>query len=103
MKEQQWPIPAPDITPMYKKFLTHTYNLGQNIICTCCGCISYDIAEFEVVPDSYGPLRHLCIPENVNIPFDFSCGINLLNQKHILIDKLGITEYQGRHTSHTHI
>jgi len=48
--------------------------------------------EFEVVLNSYEPLRHLCIPENVNIPFDFSCGIDLLDRSHILIDKLGITQ-----------
>ena len=92
VKEQLWPIPAPDVTPMYKKLLTHTYKLGQNIVCACCGCISHDIAEFEVVLDSCEPLRHFCIPENVNIPFDFSCGIDRLDQNHILIDKLGITQ-----------
>ncbi len=77
---------------MYKKYLTHTYKLGQNIVCACCGCISHDIMEFEVVPQSYDPLRHLCIPDNINIPFDFSCGIDLLDQNRVLIDKLGITQ-----------
>ena len=92
MKEQLWPIPAPDVMPMYKKFLTHTYKLGQNIVSASCGCIFHDIAEFEVVLDSYEPLRHLCISENVTIPFDFSCGIDRLDQNRILIDKLGITQ-----------
>jgi len=60
--------------------------------------------EFEIVLDSYGPLRwHLRIPEDVNISFDFSCGIDLLDQNHVLIDKLGITQdkriylFQGCH------
>jgi len=93
VKEQQWPLPGPDVTPMYKKYLTHTYKLGQNIICACGGCISHDITEFEIVLDSYGPLRrHLRIPEDVDISFDFSCGINLLDQNRVLIDKLGITQ-----------
>ena len=92
VKEQLWPGSAPDVMPMYKGFLTHTYKLGQNIVCTCCGCIYHDIMEFEVVPQSYDPLRHLRIPEDANIPFDFSCGINVLDQNHILIDKLGITQ-----------
>jgi hypothetical protein len=78
--------------PMYKRFLTHTYKLGQNIVCACCDCISHDIAEFEVVFDSYEPLRYLRIPEDVNIPFDISCGIDVLDQNRILIDKLGITQ-----------
>ncbi len=92
VKEQQWPLPGPDVTPMYKKYLTHTYKLGQNIICACCGCISHDIMEFEIVPQSYDPLCHLRIPEDVNIPFDFSCGFDLLDQNRVLIDKLGITQ-----------
>jgi hypothetical protein len=91
-KEQQWPLPAPDVTPMYKKYLPYTYKLDQNIICACCGCISHDITEFEIVPQSYGPLCHLRIPEDIDIPFDFSCGIDLLDQNRVLIDKLGITQ-----------
>ena len=92
VKEQQWPLPGPDVTPMYKKYLTHTYKLGQNIVCAFCGCISHDITEFEIVLDSYGPLRHLRISEDVDIPFDFSCGIDVLNQNCVVIDKLGITQ-----------
>jgi hypothetical protein len=79
---------------MYKKYLTHTYKLSQNIVCACCGCISHDITEFEIVLDSYGPLRHLRISEDVDIPFDFSCGIDLLDHHHVLIDKLGITQHK---------
>ena len=48
--------------------------------------------EFGIVLDSYGPLGHLHVPEDVNIPFNFSCGIDLLDQNRILIDKLGITQ-----------
>src|SRR5436190_6869102 len=93
VKEQQWPLPGPNVRPMYKKYLTHMYKLTQNIICICCDCISHDIMEFEIVLDSYGPLRrHLRIPEDVDIPFDFSYGIDLLNQNHVLINKLGITQ-----------
>jgi hypothetical protein len=91
VKEQQWTLPGSDVRPMYKKYLTYMYKLGQNMICACCGCISRGITEFEVVLDSYGPLRcHLCVPENVDIPFDFSCSIDLLDQSRVLIDKLGI-------------
>jgi hypothetical protein len=58
IKEPQWPLPGPDVMPMYKKYLTHTYKLGQNIVGACCGCISHDLTEFEIVLDSYDPLRH---------------------------------------------
>ena len=33
VNEQQWPLPGPDVMPMYKKYLTHTYKLDQNIVC----------------------------------------------------------------------
>jgi hypothetical protein len=81
----------PNVTSMYKTYLTHTYKLGQNIVCACCGCISHGITEFEIVPHSYDRLRHLRVPENVNIRFNFSCGIDILNHNCVLIDKLGIT------------
>ena len=93
VKEQQWPLPGPDVTPMYKKYLTRTYKLGQNIVCAYYGCISHDITEFEIVLDSYGPLRrHLRIPEYVDISFDFSCGIDILDRNHIFMDKLEFTQ-----------
>jgi hypothetical protein len=79
---------------LYIKYLLHigTYDLARNIICASCGCIFHDIKELEVVPPSYDRLRQLRIPENVNIPFDFSYDIDFLDQNHILIDKLGITQ-----------
>ena len=78
--------------PCTKNILAIPTNFGKNIVCTCCGCISHDITEFDIVPHSYDPLRHLRIPENVHIPFDFSCGIDVLDQNHVLVDKLGITQ-----------
>src|SRR5436305_11713451 len=48
VKEQQWPLSGLDVTPMYKKYLTHVYKLDQDIICACCDCISHDITKFEV-------------------------------------------------------
>ena len=77
---------------MYKRYLTHTYKLTHNIVCASCGCIYHDISEFETVPHSYDSLRHLHIPSNIDVPFDFSCSIDILDQNHILIDKLGITQ-----------
>ena len=76
---------------MYKKYLAHTYKLGHNIVCACCGCISHDMAEFELVLPSYAPLQLLRVPETVPVPFDFTCGIDLLDQNRVLVDKIGIT------------
>ena len=86
---------------MYRKYLTHTYKLGHNIVCACCGCISYDITEFENVSPSYGPLQLLLIPENVDIPFDFTSGIEILDKNRVLVDKLGITQDKMIRLCHT--
>src|SRR5437762_801267 len=53
---------------------------------------SQDVMEYEDVPQSYDTLFHMRIPENVNITFDFSVGINVLDQNNFLIDKLAITK-----------
>ena len=50
----------------------------------------HEITEFDNVPSSYEPLRHLSIPENVNVPWDFSCGIDILDRNRIYINKCGI-------------
>jgi len=91
IREQQWPEPLPDVKPMYKKCVTQIHTLARNIVCASCGCIHHDISEFKTVPDSFEHLRRLQIPLDVDIPFDFSCGIDHLDQNRILIDKLGIT------------
>src|SRR5947199_10062139 len=75
-------------TLMYKKYLTYIYKLDQNIICACCDCISHDITEFEIVSQFYNSLYHLHISEDINISFDFSCDIDILEQNRVLIDKL---------------
>ena len=92
VRERDWPTPLPDAKPLYKKFVTHTYDLARNIVCACCSCISHDINEFVIVPPSYDPLRQLTVSDDIHIPFDISCGIDILDHSRIVIDKLGITE-----------
>jgi hypothetical protein len=87
-----------------------TYESAVNIICASCGCCYHDITEFDNVPSSYEPLRHLSIPENINIPWNFSCGIEILDRNRIYINKCRITadglirlyHLCGRHLSQGH-
>jgi hypothetical protein len=93
IQEQQWPTPLPDVKPMYKKCVTQIHHLAKNIVCACCGCIYHDVSQFNSVsPYSFLPFRHLQIPSDVDIPFDFSCGIDILDQNRVVIDRLGITD-----------
>jgi len=90
--EHEWPTPLPDVKPIYKTFVDRTQELAHNFVCASCGCIFHDIAELETVPHSYPPLlRHLRVAEDDHVPFDFSCGIDLLDRNRIFIDKLAIT------------
>jgi uncharacterized protein YlaI len=90
--EHEWPTPLPDVKPIYKTFVNRTQELAHNFVCASCGCISHDIAELETVPHSFPPLlRHLRVAEDVDVRFDFSCGIDLLDRNRIFIDKLAIT------------
>ena|SRR5947207_10716780 len=90
-KEQQCPMSLPNLKSMYKKCVSKIHSPAHNIVCVSCGCIYHDISEFETVPHSFELLRHLQISSDVDISFDLSCHIEILNQNRILIDKLGIT------------
>ena len=81
----------PNVKPLYKNCVTKIHGLACNIVCASCGCIYHDVSEFETVPDTFESLRHLQIPSDVGIPFDFSCGIHALDENRILIDTLGIS------------
>ena len=70
-------MPLPDVKPMYKKCIMQIHKLARNVVCASCGCIYHDISEFETVSPSFAPLRHLRILSDVDIPFDFSCGIDI--------------------------
>src|SRR5436189_1928257 len=78
--EQQFPQSPRDPKRLYKNYVKRTYESAVNIICASCGCCYHDITEFDNVPPSYEPLRHLSIPENISIPWNFSCGIDILDQ-----------------------
>ena len=90
--EHEWPTPLPNVKPIYKTFVDRTQELAHNFVCASCGCIFHDIIKLETVPHSYAPLlRHLRVSEDIHVPFDFSCGIDLLDRNRIFIDKLAIT------------
>ena len=56
--------------------------------------VNHQLHSCEFVPIDYEPLRLLTVPVDINIPFDFSCGVNLLDEQRILVDKEGITADQ---------
>ena len=70
---QQFPQSSRDPKLLYKR----TYESAVNITYASCGCY-HEITEFDNIPSSYEPLQlGLSIAENVNVPGDFSCGIEI--------------------------
>ncbi len=89
--EATWPAPLPSSKDLYTRFFDEIHQLVHNIVCASCGCINHQPDSCELVPTNYQGLRLLSVPLNIIIPFDFSCGVDLLDEQRILLDKQGIT------------
>ena len=76
---------------LYTQFFNAIGQLVHNLICASCGCINHRLDSCEFLLTNYLPLRLLTVPFDIVIPFDFSCGVVLLDEQHVLLDKQGIT------------
>jgi hypothetical protein len=76
---------------VYSLFYDATHALARNIICASCGTLRHDSKLFTTVKVTDPKLEVLRIPETVYVPFDFSCGINVLDSQRIMVDKLAIS------------
>ena len=85
--EAAWPTPLPPTKDLYAGVFDAIGQQIHNIICASCGCIDHRPDSYEHVPINYDPLHLLAVPVDVNIPFDFSCGIDLLDERRVLLDK----------------
>src|SRR6266516_1111541 len=89
--EENWPTSLPHMKDLYTQFFNAIGQQIRNVVCASCGCINHQPDSYELLPTNYEPLHLLAVPVGVNIPFDFSCGIDLLDERRILLDKDGIT------------
>jgi hypothetical protein len=89
--EANWPTSLAPSKDLYARFFGAINHVVHNIVCASCGCISHQLELCEIVAVDYRPLQLLTVPVDVNIAFDFSCGVNLLDEQRILVDKQGIT------------
>src|SRR6266516_3350669 len=90
-KERNWPTPLAHGKDLYSDFYHTTHSLAHNIICASCSIIGHDITRFQYVHVTDRSLRFLSIPEDVYIPYDFSSGVDALDTRRIIIDKLGLS------------
>jgi len=95
-KVRNWPTPLANPKDIYSLFYDATHASARNIICASCGTLRHDSKLFTTLKVTDPKLEVLRIPETVYVPFDFSCGINVLDSQRIMVDKLAISD--DKHT-----
>ena len=86
-----WPLPVPDPKQLYRNFYEMIHKVSYNIVCACCGIIGHNVDEFTMVLTDDKTLALLVVDPEI-VPFSFNCGIASLDQHHIMIDPLAITD-----------
>jgi hypothetical protein len=88
-KESEWPCPLPEPEALYTKFRHKIHRLANNLVCASCACISHDVDIMHFIPFEYPQLSLLQVDPSI-IPYDFSTGFSILDDRHVLIEKSGI-------------
>ena len=85
--EAEWPPSMPDDPrELYKDFYHRITDVSQNIICGSCGIIEHDqklCCELSVGDPC---LKQLAV-QPIQVAYDFSTGIDVLDQQHIMLDR----------------
>ena len=72
-------------------FYHTSYSLAHNIICASYSIIGHDLTRFQYVHVTDRSLRFLSVPEDIYVPYDFSSGVDTLDARRIIVDKLGLS------------
>lgn len=86
-----WPQPLSDPKQLYGNFYDLMHKVSHNIICACCGIIGHNIDEFNMVSTDDKSLIALAVSPDL-VPFSFECGVTDLDQHHIMVDPLAVTD-----------
>ena len=97
-REGEWPPSPPDMKALYTHFYNEIVKHARNLVCGSCGCIDHDPTHFNLVPVTEHSLRALRVDPSL-VPFNFSSGIEEIDNQHIMIDPLGIVQTAGRPSS----
>jgi Domain of unknown function (DUF6570) len=89
--QASWPQPLSSRKQLYQNFYDLMQQVSHNIVCACCGIIGHNINDFTVVSASNQSLASLIVDPAL-VPFSFQCGIATLDQQHVMIDPLAITD-----------
>ena len=73
---------------------TTFHKLAQNILCASCGCIGPDDNQYVRVSIGSDILNYLMV-DPIMVPFDFQSRYEVLKEKSIMIDDLGVSLVDG--------
>ena len=90
-RESNWPTPSPCMPDIYGEFVHSIHGLAHNIICASCGTREHDPALFVSMTCDNILLDVLSISENVYVPYDYSSGVDSIDSRRIMIDKMGLS------------
>jgi len=88
-REAEWPFSLPDPKDLFRQFRQTLHSFSHNITCGCCACVFHDPTVVRSVSLDYAPLSLLKV-DPIAVPYNFSTGIPVLDQHHILVEKKGI-------------
>ena len=91
--QERWPLSLPNSKQFYSNFYDMIQKVSHNIVCGCCGIIEHNVEEFAMVSANDSILKYLAV-EPEKVPFSFNCGIVSLDQHHIMVDPLAITDQE---------
>ena len=83
---------------LYSHFYDEIIKVARNLVCGSCGCIYHDSSHLNPVLVDDPSLRKLWVDPSL-VPFDFSSGIEDLDDQYIMIDRLGIVKTAGHSIS----
>jgi hypothetical protein len=89
LHEDQFPPSAPDMKILYTNYYDGMMDLTNNFVCSSCGCIGHNRSDFVSISVDDVSLRHLQVDPSL-VPYDFASGVPTLDERHIMIDTLGI-------------
>jgi len=97
-REEEWLPSPPDMKALYTHFYNEIVKHARNLVCGSCSCIDHDSGRFNLVHVTEPSLLTLQVDPSL-VPFDFSSGIEEIDNQHIMIDPLGIVQIAGRLSS----
>ena len=90
--ESEWPpSELSDPKGLYTDFYEDIHKLARNIVCGSCGCTGHDEKQYHKEPITSEILDLLKV-DLTFIPFDFSSHCNVLRERQIMVDDMGISD-----------